>query len=409
MKNLLVVNPYSSVEHLFGALHQSEVQISVIFSRECYRDSFDVRLADVIFDCIGYSDRMMLNTLKQSGEQFDYILCGTDDSLELTELLTESLLPEFASDKSTLYKRVDKYNQQEALKAAGLPYVPQVEINIDNIDNAIVENLAYPVFAKPRYGHGSIGVFQANNLDELLAGFNKAKGTKIFSVDDYIVQEFIEGEEYFIDSFTVNGEHYICGVCQYRIKNQYFFQSIDVINDPALLQALTGFTAKTLDAIGFHNGFCHTEVFQLADGSFRLIEANPRISGASGTVNKLMEYAYNNSQTQSLVNYLTSEAPLASQSTMANFGSIVMIYNQDSPILNSTDIALLIESAGIESDCESDIDKLDIAKFALYFPKAQRGFDQPMLELMEREYQDYVQKIRAKEARRLDREMALTD
>lgn len=409
MKSLLVVNPYSSVEHLFGALHQNEVQISVIFSRECYRDSFDIRLADVIFDCIGYSGSMMLDTLKQSEEQFDYILCGTDDSLELTEFLTESLLPKFASDNSTLYKRVDKYNQQEALKTAGLPYVPQVEINIDNIDNTMVENLAYPVFAKPRYGHGSIGVFQANNLAELLAGFKKAKGTKVFSVDSYIVQEYIEGEEYFVDSFTVNGKHYICGVCQYRIKNKYFFQSIDVINDPTLLQALTDFTTKTLDAMGFHNGFCHTEVFQLADGSFRLIEANPRISGASGTVNKLMEYAYNNSQTQSLVNYLTTGTPLASQSAMVNFGSIVMVYNQDSAILGCDDIALLVESAGIESDCESDIDKLDIAKFALYFPKAQRGFDQAMLELMEQEYQDYVQKIRRKEAELQERKMILSN
>ena len=57
--------------------------------------------------------------------------------------------------------------------SAGLPVVPQIKIDVDNIVES-AQNLPYPIITKPADGSGSNGFSVCNNADEFLIGYQKA-------------------------------------------------------------------------------------------------------------------------------------------------------------------------------------------------------------------------------------------
>lgn len=66
--------------------------------------------------------------------------------------------------------------------------------NIEDFENCLIEdNIAFPVFIKPKNGSSSIDAYKAENITELKSYANKIK--------DYIIQPFISGREYTIDIF----------------------------------------------------------------------------------------------------------------------------------------------------------------------------------------------------------------
>ena len=75
-----------------------------------------------------------------------------------------------------------------------------------------LNNLSYPLFIKPRWGMGSIGVYKADDLEELNFYYNSVKKqiknsylSKLSSSDldeSVLIQEYIAGKEYGIDIFN---------------------------------------------------------------------------------------------------------------------------------------------------------------------------------------------------------------
>ena len=67
--------------------------------------------------------------------------------------------------------------------------VPKFYETIENIDS-------YPIFIKPNIGYGSRGIFKAENESELNCFF------QFKTISDYVITEYLPGEEYTIDCFT---------------------------------------------------------------------------------------------------------------------------------------------------------------------------------------------------------------
>lgn len=103
----------------------------------------------------------------------------------------------------------DKWNAFQYMSANGF-VVPQTFLSTENAKAAIsAQKIIYPVFVKPRWGMGSIGIYQANSAIELEVLFQKVKEkisttylcyeSKQSIAEDVIIQEMINGQEYGLD------------------------------------------------------------------------------------------------------------------------------------------------------------------------------------------------------------------
>ncbi|MEG1300391.1 MAG: ATP-grasp domain-containing protein [Erysipelotrichaceae bacterium] len=103
----------------------------------------------------------------------------------------------------------DKWETYKFLKEKGINTpLSFIELN-DAIENIESEKMRFPIIVKPRWGMGSIDIFQANNLDELIIFYKKLSleifdsNLKYESIIDkqhsVIIQEKIVGQEYGVD------------------------------------------------------------------------------------------------------------------------------------------------------------------------------------------------------------------
>ena len=112
----------------------------------------------------------------------------------------------------------DKYKTFKFLLSNGF-YTPKTYLNVDEVIEEINRSrLNYPLIIKPRWGMGSIGIYTAENEDELRVLYNKTINTikKTYlkyesSIDidkSVIIQEKIEGQEYGLDVINdLNGNY----------------------------------------------------------------------------------------------------------------------------------------------------------------------------------------------------------
>lgn len=111
----------------------------------------------------------------------------------------------------------DKWLTYKAVTSFGLNS-PRTWCCVEDVKQAIDNgSLSYPVILKPRWGMGSIGIYKANNEEELCVLYNKLHA-EIFktylrfeSKEDeekcIIIQEMINAQEYGLDVFNdLNGE-----------------------------------------------------------------------------------------------------------------------------------------------------------------------------------------------------------
>ena len=122
------------------------------------------------------------------------------------------------SDKEVIDICNDKWKTYNYLSENGFN-TPKTYLSLKNAQKALSENkVTYPLIVKPRWGMGSIGVFEANNGKELEILYNKVLETIRSSYIKYesdvditnsvIIQEKIDGQEYGLDIINnLNGEY----------------------------------------------------------------------------------------------------------------------------------------------------------------------------------------------------------
>jgi biotin carboxylase len=101
--------------------------------------------------------------------------------------------------------------------------------------------------------------------------------------DAVLVEEFAEGTEYLIDTYSVDGRHGLVDVCRYtksrRSDRIGIYELVDFVapDDPAVA-TVWPFMQQVLDAVGVRNGCGHSEVIITADGP-RFLEIGARPAG----------------------------------------------------------------------------------------------------------------------------------
>ncbi|MEO7261442.1 MAG: ATP-grasp domain-containing protein [Jatrophihabitantaceae bacterium] len=183
--------------------------------------------------------------------------------------------------------RRNKLDMIESVRAAGLVAAEQILTDDaeEGLDSAESHG-HWPCVAKPISSASTDGVFICRNAEELRRAFASILGSKdIFDMtnEQVLVQSYLQGTEYIVDTVGADGSTFVCGVWRYDkrlLANGKPIYNRDVlmdVDDP-VCAALIAYTKQVLAALGVANGPAHSEVIITSEGPV-VVEVGARLNG----------------------------------------------------------------------------------------------------------------------------------
>ena len=187
------------------------------------------------------------------------------------------------SDPKVIDIAFDKYKTAMWVESLGLNS-PKTYVRIEDVKRALsVGEIEFPLFMKPRWGSGSIGLESVADMEELdiyYALLMKKVKKSILSTasvgDEYImIQEKLTGSEYGLDIMNdLNGNYF--GV---SVKRKLAMRAGETDKAITLdLPELREIGRKIGETLG-HIGNLDVDIMQRADGTYCVLELNPRFGG----------------------------------------------------------------------------------------------------------------------------------
>lgn len=217
------------------------------------------------------------------------VIAASESGVELADLLSELVAPGTGNVPALTSARRNKCAMATAARNAGLAHPRQ----ICSADPGAIETwLAEAgltdarLVVKPPSSAGGDNVHMVPAGADWRPYFNLIIGrsNKLgLRNDAVLVSEFVEGDEFMVDSYSADGRHGLVDVCRYVKKNRGdrigLYDLIDFLSpdDPAV-SVIWPFVQGVLDAVGIRNGCGHTEVFLTPRGPV-LIEVAARPAG----------------------------------------------------------------------------------------------------------------------------------
>ena len=179
----------------------------------------------------------------------------------------------------------DKWKTYNALLSYGLKQVKSF-ISLDVVVDKLSKNeLFFPLVLKPRWGMGSIGVVEVNNLEELQVLYKKLQKDifntylKFESIEDIrhciLIQEKIYGDEYGLEVFNdLNGE-YITTIAKRKIAMRSGETDIAQIVDCHPFEQVGRILSKNLK----HIANLDVDCFMAENGYIYVLDLNCRFGG----------------------------------------------------------------------------------------------------------------------------------
>ncbi len=288
------INPFASADTMGEGLKDHNIKSVAIYERtQISNPQMEARYKPELFDEVIFiepneSIEDIVNKLRH--RKVDFVFNGFEFSTPLTDAIANQLHPEFANDASTSRHRYEKHPAQMQLAKSGIPVPKHIEINADELspeNEALLSDWQFPLILKPSNAGGTIGFHECANMADLKQKL-KVKMNEFYGepITSYLVQEKLIGVEFAVDTFSLQGKHEIITVREYH--KEYFddiplsrMTNVVFPSDPRWTQ-LTEHMKKVLDALGFQNGLCHSELF-ITDRGIFAIDMNPRLPGANNS------------------------------------------------------------------------------------------------------------------------------
>ena len=146
-------------------------------------------------------------------------------------------------------------------------------INLLEIYNSII--------VKPTDRSGSLSVSHVKSIDQLSKAFCDAQKSSF--TKSVIIEEYINGNEYSIESISYKRTHRIIAITKkYTTESPFFvenghFQPSDL--SKSILNKINILIKKALSSLEISDGISHTELKILKDGKIKVIEVGGRMGG----------------------------------------------------------------------------------------------------------------------------------
>ena len=320
----LLIDPYVSTKMVCETLHKKGIRCIALFTyHEIFSESALARFKLSVFDkVIHLSNENREDVLRElEQEKVDFIQAGREYSVNISDEIAMKLCSKYANSPSTSFQRMNKYEMQEAVRKAGLRATMQHKIPHAWLSQKDIEELKkfhFPVIVKPMEASGSLGVKVCATIEDIQLTLKEVSGKKTplgSEVLGVVVQELLKGDEYIVDSISLQGNHLNTCVFRYgkTLHHQIpIYRYVDVLNfESKEAKLCSEYIQKSLRAIGLNNGLSHAELFLSPEGAC-LVEINPRVSGLYGFLNHVARCVFGMNQVDVLAEIIKDkEAMLA--------------------------------------------------------------------------------------------------
>ena len=177
----------------------------------------------------------------------------------------------------------DKYKTAQWVESLGL-VAPKTYVRLEDVKKALAAGeIEFPLFLKPRWGSGSIGLESIADMEELDIYYNllmkKIKKTILATAsvgDEYImIQEKLTGSEFGLDIMNdLEGNHVAVSVKQKLAMRAGETDKAVTVDLPEVREI----GRKIGEALG-HIGNLDVDIMQRTDGAYCVLELNPRFGG----------------------------------------------------------------------------------------------------------------------------------
>lgn len=210
-----------------------------------------------------------------------HIIAGTETGVFLADVLAKKLeLP--GNNPNTSILRRNKYKMHEALRMSNIAHAKQGYFQtIDEAINWAYEEGIWPLVAKPLDSAGSDSVSFCSNNEELIKACKSILNHKNklgFKNDGVLIQECLEGQQYFVNAVTIDGKHAITEIWKDK-RNQGICDIEELLPYEGEAQKeIIEYVRAVLTCLGVEHGPSHTELMFTERGPV-LIESGARMMG----------------------------------------------------------------------------------------------------------------------------------
>ncbi|NEC75237.1 ATP-grasp domain-containing protein, partial [Streptomyces rochei] len=271
-----------------------------------HKDKFDpeqVRLADVTF-IADFTDWTVVEPLARAAHQlwnFSAAISLTEPGLEIAGRVND-LFGLGGTGYETARLLRDKLAMRRHLAAVA----PRFAIGAEPLTGrdslaAFGRAHGYPFVVKPVDLTAGFGIFKVSGPEDVDAVWERVgavrdagvdRGTTLYEVHDYLIEEYIPGPEFSVETFSFAGRHVVVAITEKLVDETHFAElghALPARLDPDDERAVEEAVAAFLDAMGVQDGPGHTEI-RLSPRGPLVIEGHNRNGG--GHIQTLVEAAY---------------------------------------------------------------------------------------------------------------------
>lgn len=173
----------------------------------------------------------------------------------------------------------NKFKMRKVLKENKLP-IPWFKL-VEKSNELNQKELEYPLIVKPIDRSGSRGITKVKNFKELEQAIEIAK--EVSFEKKILIEEFIDGDEYSIESISQNGKHTILQITKKYTTGSPNFIEVGHLQ-PALLdekikEKINNTVKETLSKLQIKNGASHSEIKINKNNQIFIIEVGGRMGG----------------------------------------------------------------------------------------------------------------------------------
>lgn len=274
----------------------------VLLQHRSKLDREQMQLADVTF-LIDYTDWSVVRPLVEAVDR----IWGVDAALSLTEPGLDiagrinDLLDLGGTGYEVSHRLRDKWVMRRHLAAMGQATIAAALVS-DRASLAVFgARHGYPFIVKPTdmtAGWGVLPVAGPEDVDRVwdevqhLRETGVTRGTTLFEIQDFLMEEYVSGPEYSIEAFSFAGRHVVVAVTEKLVDPDRFVElghTLPARIDAALEQEIVATVTRFLDVMGLRDGPTHTEIRVGPRGPV-VIESHNRIGG--DRIKDLVQAAY---------------------------------------------------------------------------------------------------------------------
>ena len=258
----------------------------LLLTEESLRDNpWPMDVIDEIFftpDLAQYRDVTHTVSYLNRGRHIHCIVPLDEFEVEIAAMLREHLrIPGTGVTQTRRFR--DKLVMREVADAAGIPVPPFVSVkNYDDL-RAYMDRVAAPWVLKPRSEASAMGIRKIEEPEQLWRALDDLGDNQSY----YLLEQFLPGSVYHVDSIIVDGEVVFVTPQMYGAPPMQVYQGGGVFTSRVLrpdsddATTLRAINERVIHTLGMQNGVAHTEFIKAhADGNFYFLESAARVGGA---------------------------------------------------------------------------------------------------------------------------------